>query len=138
MARFLVLAAMLELSSCGHRPSQWSWLWYECSTGSMHVICRLLHRVPAVLELAPLCARVLITERSSEAARARLLGYIGVCVGVGIVVRCLAAASDVTRTDSSCCSALMCYACLLCCLQSHTYSALMLKERRWAPPWVAG
>ena len=54
-----------------------------CSNYHNHVPCRL----PAVLELAPLCARVLITERSSEAARARLLGYIGVSIGIGIVVR---------------------------------------------------
>ena len=44
-------------------------------------------RLPAVLELATLCAKVLITERSSEAGRARMIGYNGVALGVGFVVR---------------------------------------------------
>ena len=43
-------------------------------------------RLPAVFELATLCAKVLITERSSEAGRARMIGYNGVALGVGFVV----------------------------------------------------
>ena len=44
-------------------------------------------RLPAIFELAPLCAKVLITERSSEASRARMIGYNGVALGAGFVVR---------------------------------------------------
>ena len=46
----------------------------------------MLCRLPGILELATLSVRTLIAERTEEEDRARQMGYIGVCLGIGFAV----------------------------------------------------
>ena len=42
--------------------------------------------MPAILELGVLSSKALIAERSEEHERAQMLGYVGVSLGLGVMV----------------------------------------------------
>ena len=44
----------------------------------------LPHRVPTLLQHAVLAARAIVTASSSDEERARHLGYVGMCIGLGM------------------------------------------------------
>ena len=43
-------------------------------------------RLPAFLELGLLSTRTLVAQRTDDSQRAQYLGYIGVCLGLGLAV----------------------------------------------------